>query len=224
MIGFSAAALLVLGGCDQTQSQSASCTPEARDDDAELLRKLPKPLYFPAEWSRSGQQCANRCIETLSPFAMTWYSEHLAAAQEPSLYAASKTSKSAGETQMRFTWLRSFHHPVTVRVVSGNSSYRLIARELSGAGGYAPGTVVRTIDRMLTPQEQRKVESAFSSDLFDPPFEACAVGLDGAQWIVESVSGTEYRFADRHSPQDGPIREAGLLMLRLTGWQFANIY
>jgi hypothetical protein len=37
--------------------------------------------------------------------------------------------------------------------------------------------------------------------------------LDGAQWILEGVKNGKYQVTDRWSPEVGPIRNLGIMML-----------
>jgi hypothetical protein len=39
------------------------------------------------------------------------------------------------------------------------------------------------------------------------------MGLDGAQWTLEGVKNGDYHIVDRWSPNDGPVRVIGPLML-----------
>jgi len=39
------------------------------------------------------------------------------------------------------------------------------------------------------------------------------IGLDGAQWILEGVKNGKYQVTDRWSPEVGPIRNLGIMML-----------
>ena len=79
----------------------------------------------------------------VSDFEVQWYSGQWRAAQEPSIYEASK-SPSAATTTYRFTWLRTFHAPVIVRIdVDPRGRMRLTAKQLSGKGGYAPAMWLR---------------------------------------------------------------------------------
>jgi hypothetical protein len=73
---------------------------------------------------------------TISPFVQCWYSEQLRAMEEPSLFSL---SVAATDTIVRLTWLRTFHHGISVRVARGRDRISVAAVELDGAGGYAPG-------------------------------------------------------------------------------------
>jgi hypothetical protein len=74
-----------------------------------------------------------------------WYSKHLRAMNQPSMWCGNEP-----DTEYRFTWLRTFHHPVVVRVTNTGNVTRIEAVELNGAGGYSPGKELRRISRPLT--------------------------------------------------------------------------
>ncbi len=87
-------------------------------------------------------------------FRSDWYSKHLKALQEPSLFQESKRSSAES---YRLVWLRTFHHPVVVRVdVHANGSAELTAKVSNGAGGYAPGKLIENTARPLTQQQTEK--------------------------------------------------------------------
>jgi len=107
----------------------------------------------------------------------------------------------------------------------GTASPRLIAKQLSGAGGYAPGTVNRQLDRPLSSREARALEAALRrTNIFHVPLTCDLGGVDGAEWLVEGVDRTGYHFTKDWSPRHGGVREIGLMMLGLTGWTFKEIY
>ncbi len=88
--------------------------------------KVEKPVVqsFPSEIRSSKQR---------------WYSKHLTAMKEAPIYNLPPASD---KFVFRLLWLRSFHHPVCVRVEkNGESPAALFGKELSGAGGYAPPSV-----------------------------------------------------------------------------------
>lgn len=189
-----------------------------------------KQTYFPAELKNRQVSCnvgpPGSGIPVLSDLENRWYSDQLTAAHEPSLYLkASHSARPVGKS-LRFTWLRSFHPPVIVRVDGlGTKNSRLIAKELSGAGGYAPGSIRKQLDRRLSEQEQKAIELNLSrTQVLKEPPKLCEIGLDGSQWIIEGVDGGGYHFVDRWSPESGSVREIGLMLLRMTGWNFKPIY
>jgi hypothetical protein len=181
--------------------------------------------YFPIAPEPAGRGCDATGI---SESKDEWYSRHLRAAGEPSLFEAPRSPRPAGAATYRFTWLRTFHHPVVIRVeVERGRRARLVAKELSGHGGYDPGEITRHVERKLSPDEARRLGSVLAATrLLTWPARDChgLLGLDGSQWIVEARDRTGYHLVDRWSPEGGPIREVGELMLRLTGWQYGEVY
>jgi hypothetical protein len=147
-------------------------------------------------------------------FRATWYTEQLKALDEPSLWSLSETQK---EQSYRFLWLRSFHHPVAIRVdVQADGTSRLTTKMGSGAGGYKPGHLVQNDSSVLT----KKQTDLFLGRIEEYTFWKLAAedepqgGTDGAQWIIEGAKGGKYHVVDRWSPRDGPVRALGLLMLQ----------
>ncbi len=153
-------------------------------------------------------------------------SEFLAAAREPSLAKyAQDIAKSRGSA-VRLTWLRSFDEPVTVRLEwAASGRMHLTARMLSGKGGYGPGKIKQRMDRDLSPAEAEGMNRLFARvGLWSQPTAICDAGLDGAEWLFEGADTIGYHLVRRQSPEKGPVREAGLAMLKLTGWSFKDIY
>ena len=184
--------------------------------------------YFPLSFEKPSLKCGNRLLPVMSKFKVDWYSRLLSKARETSLYEASDSKREPAKRTVRFTWLRSFHHPIVIRVQwEGKDDVRLIAKELSGSGGDEPGHVQKGLDRRLSEAEILQVRTGiFQSPLFLEAPKVCDVGfnVDGAQWIVEGGFGRAYRLVDRWSPRDGEVRRTGLLLLKLTGWDVGPIY
>ena len=151
-----------------------------------------------------------------------WYSSHLKALREPSLWELSRQDPKA--EAYRFLWLRSFHHPIAVRlVVRADGSGWINLRETRGEGGDVSGGGginrygVSWLRKSLTQSFLVEVQNADFWNLptfLDP--DPNIAHLDGAQWIVEGVRNGEYHVVDWWSPQAGdPVRAIGLLALKL---------
>ena len=188
------------------------------------------PAYFPPSLGEYAMDCAGATEvvsqPVLSDFERNWYSRQLAAAGEPSLYLASQAQRPAGASTLRFTWLRSFHAPVTIRIeTAGPGSHRLIAKRLSGAGGYDPGVVEKIVERRLTSAEAGRLQTMLAgSRVFDLVPNICQLGFDGAEWIFESVDAGGYHFVSFWTPREGPANALGRLLMGLTGWDFGEVY
>ena len=144
----------------------------------------------------------------------SWYSEHLRVMNEPSLYFPDDSEAES----YRFLWLRSFHHPVAVRIWQSGGDHFITLKQLSGAGGYEPGRLVinrtRAISRVEWEEFIRLLEQASYWNL---PTDDYYFGHDGAQWILEGVRGGRYHIVDRWSPNGGNYRAACFYLLVLSG-------
>jgi len=158
-------------------------------------------------------------------FLAKWYSAQLKALDEPSFPELAKNSSLQA---YRFTWLRTFHHPVAIRVemkVDGTAVLSL--KVASGAGGYEPGKLIQNTSRQLTRDEATKfldkVEEAnwWSLRAYeeDPPN---VYHLDGSHWIIEGIKDGDYHVVDRWSPRKGSVRELGLIALEFAQMNVPN--
>ena len=168
--------------------------------------KKGKSGYFPKDIFSGGWEDADI-------FLNDWYEKHLKAMDEKSLLKVSD-----GNTEIyRFLWLRSFHHPIFIRVERKQNKIKIFAKELDGAGGYEPGKTLKTYNRSLTADEWRKFLSLLeNSNYWNLPTKK-DIGRDGAEWILEGVKDNRYHVVDRWSPEKGEYREACIYLLGLSG-------
>lgn len=147
-------------------------------------------------------------------FSRNWYSESLRRMGEPSL---SCVSEGYSETY-RFLWLRTFAHPISVRINQSQNKIEIEAYELSGAGGYDPGTIAKHIRKTVSFSEWERLRSAFARvDFWNLPTKDSRLGADGAEWIIEGRRDKAYHVVDRWSPE-GHDRDVGLMFLDLAGF------
>jgi len=196
--------------------------------------RVAKPTFFP----ESAFDSKDRKDDG---FHQRWYFKHLAAMREPALYNSTRRQNETRPEIYRFVWLRSFHHPISVRVEKGQGEkVRLVVKELDGKGGYATG--VLTLDKTKTISDAEWSGSTKGVDECGfwklPTVEqhwyvedGMTVGwavTDGAQWILEGTKGNEYHVVDRQSPDDDNHRKAGkyraacLQFLQLSGLDVAK--
>ena len=141
-----------------------------------------------------------------------WYTAQLSALQEPSLF--SMAADPAAEAY-RFTWLRSFHHPIAVRLTpQPDGTGVLTVKSASGAGGFRPGVLSQNTSLPLTrKQTQRfllRLQQLKFWSLPNPVNDQ--KGTDGSQWIMEGVNKGRYHVVDRWTPRSGPVRELGEML------------
>ena len=150
-------------------------------------------------------------------FRNNWYSKHLRAMKEESLYS----SGDEWVESYRFLWLRSFHQPVAVRIWKCGSTQFLSLKVMDGAGGYEPGKLILERSRELTPDEWSEfLRYLDDSCYWQLPTRDDNIGFDGAQWIFEGVKGGRYHVVDRWTPQTGSYRELCLYALKLSRLKF----
>lgn len=187
--------------------------------------------YFPSGLQSVSNDCeplpgVHDRQSVMDEFSNDWYSGVLSDFQEPSLYLRPLDAPRSA----RFTWIRSFHDPVVVRVdSSATGTWRLTAKQNPGGAGFSPERGIerpRQKVRALTTTEAASLEAALTANrLFELPSSGCQRGLDGAQWIIEGADPIKgYRFRDAQSPDAGVERNLGLFLLGLTGWDVEPIY
>ena len=186
---------------------SAGAYAQARPTSAIDTFATERPRYFPKGVFSGGKADDD--------FTDRWYAQQLRALKEPSLSDASVSSESV----YRFTWLRSFHHPIAVRItVHADGTGTLTTKMADGAGGYKPGNLITNATRNLGTREvQHVLDIVDRMGFWRMPPEQETGGLDGAQWIFEGSSRGAYHVIDRWSPTEGPLRELGLYLALTLG-------
>ncbi|MDJ1470615.1 hypothetical protein [Xanthocytophaga flava] len=185
--------LTVLTSCQGQSSQNATNTSTySLPIDTAFIPTDSTQFYFPLEIFRDTSLYVGH--DTLTD---SWYSKHLFAMREPVIYA----NKSQKE-MYRFTWLRSFHNPVAIRIEKNGDTYRLYWKLCDGAGGYRPGK--------LTISKQKTINKAtwemFQTHMHQIDFwnmktnETELLGSDGSQWVLEGKTTTQYHVVDRWTP------------------------
>jgi hypothetical protein len=150
-------------------------------------------------------------VTEVDEFRTQWYGTFLKAFDEPSLWERSMNGPAQA---YRFTWLRTFHHPVVIRIeVRSNGICELTIKVGLGSGGYDPGKLIRNETSPLTKEQSEWFLNQVNLKLWNEPHERdTPSGDDGAQWIIEGVKNGQYRIEDRWSPAAGPIHDLGISM------------
>lgn len=187
--------------------------------------------YFPDSLQTTSAVCVSDFgdiheQEVLDEFEDLSLSGELSAFNEPSLYRRPPSAPPS----IRFTWLRSFHDPIIVRVdATADGRSILTARRRPGGLGFGPEPGVdreQTIVRQLSAAESAALQKVIDDvGLFAAPASSCRCCVDGARWLIEAVDPRHgYRFRSRQSPKEGLERVLGLHLLALTGWDVGRIY
>lgn len=169
-------------------------------------------LYFPM----ATRIDSNRCIG-LSLFRNRWYSEHLRAMNEPILYNGVQQKK-----VFRFTWLRTLHNPIIIRIENKNDSISLFYKMTNGDGEYEPGKIIIDKRKQLTINDWNKFIQLviFCNFWTTMPCEEFLVGLDGSRWILEGATDKYYQLIDEWSPDEGAYYDCCNFLIELTDLEF----
>lgn len=158
---------------------------EAENDSVSLFEVVPDPegnAYFP-----EGRE--------------HWYTDHLRAMKEPSLFALE--GKKNAPVQYRFLYLPTFSKPIVFRTIISKREPSIRIVRLNGMGGYDPGKIELEAEIEISKLEYMALKEALDRALEEPVSElqkAALAGLDGSQWILESLVNGEYKMQDLWSP------------------------
>jgi hypothetical protein len=166
-------------------------------------------LYFPIATRIDSDKCIG-----FDSFTNEWYSRHLRAMNESVLFEG-KINKEI----FRFTWLRTFHNPVVIRIEKENDSVNLFYKMTDGAGGYEPGEIVIDSRKKLALNDWQKFIQLVDSCHFwsTMPCEKLVKGLDGSQWILEGATNDYYQVVDEWMPEEGSYYDCCNFLIELTG-------
>lgn len=168
-------------------------------------------LYFPLK--EEGQDSAYNST-ALDTFKNVGYSRMLYALKEPIL-----ASYEGDNETYRFTWLRTFHNPVSLRIEKNENKITLNVKVLSGAGGYEPGKI--TTNKTVSLHQKNWLEfkrMLIQIEFWKLPIEYNFRGFDGAEWILEGTTKDKYHFATRWSPnKEGNYGKCCMYLLKLAG-------
>ena len=174
-----------------------------------------EPRFFPA-----GSFSTNPRWEATMQY---WYAMHLTGLKESPLCCGAI----GRPTTVRFTWLRAFDHPVSIRLNRSAEGKWLVRTKITnGAGGGESGHLITDVTRELSEADAAKILSKVGrdSEYWTMPWVAdYSGGKDGAHWVIEVLDGKNYHFVDRWSA-DGLIRDLGMTFMALSGQQFDPIY
>ncbi|WP_428028250.1 hypothetical protein [Altererythrobacter sp.] len=212
--------ILITSGC---------IDPPQYDDEyeAQFERETQNPRelfasgYFPEVY---GEPIVGNCDWPSGPHPLIgeveedWFSDQLIAAREPSLHLLSQQQLRPSFI-LRFSYLPSFSPSIFVRVYKDTDDHFLIAKRLSGLGGYDAGTIASSKKIRLTSDQVDSLKRLLVEEaLFNEPADDCSIGFDGATLIFEQVDENGYKMVKRWSPSEGSAYNLGLHLHRLTGW------
>jgi len=194
-----------------------NCSGSPRQPSTALVAPIPADCPAPGDDYFFPRGILDKSRPDSDLFSRHWYSEPLMRMGEPSL----SCGREGDAETYRFLWLRTFHHPISVRISRSLEKVEIEAFELSGAGGYDPGIISKHISKTASVSEWQRLETALdSADFWNLPTNLSpeTLGVDGAQWIVEGRRNGSYHVVDRWTPGASSYKALGLLFLQLAGF------
>ncbi|MFN8255711.1 MAG: hypothetical protein U0W24_08490 [Bacteroidales bacterium] len=134
--------------------------------------------------------------------------------EEPCLYNSKFSEK---KEVYRFTWLRSFHNPISIRVEKSNEKAYLYWKVGKGAGGYEPEGLKRNGKKKLKEHDWAEFIKLVNKIKFESlPNQKYISMCDGASWTLENKTNTKFKAHDTNEPSDY-FKECCLYLLKLSG-------
>lgn len=147
----------------------------------------------------------------------SYYTRYLSAMKEPSVKAPLKKGV---ERVIRFTYLRSFHDPLAVRIVDRGGALTATSIRLKMDREYRPVKILHDKTWTLNAGSSKSIRSLLAQKDFWKPLNAdeealASGGSDGSRWIFEIHDKDGYRMLDIWTPDalampDKELEEAGL--------------
>lgn len=122
----------------------------------------------------------------------------------------------AGTVIYRFTWLRSFHHPIVIRIEKSDNKVNLYWKTGKGLSGYHPQGIRKSGKKRLNIENWENFEQYLEkADFENLPNVKKIMMTDGAQWTLEKKDSKEYKIHNTNWPQKD-FKNACLYLLELT--------
>lgn len=126
----------------------------------------------------------------------------------------------------RFTWLRTSHHPVAMRIdVAKDGTAHFTLKVSDGRGGYDPGKLFRDEKWKLSGESLKRFKETFADTAFyEQEAGEETTGMDGSRWLIEARRNGKYHAISRWSPREGAAWVVGMAFLRIAVDDFSQIY
>jgi hypothetical protein len=142
-----------------------------------------------------------------------WLQSQLSDLKEDCLY---NNETNQNSIIYRFTWLRSFHHPIAIRIEKVENEIMLYWKVGKGAGGYEPKGLKKSGKKKLSLKEWTEFEEIVQASSFDSlPNEKYILMTDGATWTLERKNTKSFKAHHTNSPSV-EINKACLYLLKLS--------
>lgn len=117
----------------------------------------------------------------------------------------------------RFTWLRSFHNPIAIRVENIGEDYFLYWKVGKGAAGYSPKGLLKEGRKKITIKEWKIFENLLKNENFvNLRNYQSMIMCDGATWTIEEKTSDSFRAKQTQKP-DTFFYRCCMYLLKLSG-------
>lgn len=148
-----------------------------------------------------------------SQWSAGWISTQLAALDEPCLYGQ---KVAANDSIYRFTWLRTFHNPIAIRIEKIKNATFIYWTVGKGSGGYEPKGIEKSGKRKVKENDWRTfINLTEELNMEKWPNSVYVPIMDGAYWILEQKTDVNFK-AIKTKRGGGCFRECCLFLLKLT--------
>lgn len=142
-----------------------------------------------------------------------WVKTQLFDLQEKCIY---NSELPANGIVYRFTWLRSFEHPVCIRIEKIEDRAVLYWKIGKGAGGYAPKGLKKSCKKRLNNKEWEAFQNLLKEADFDNLPNECEISMaDGEDWILEKKTNSNFKMHRTNWPSK-EFENACLYILKKT--------
>lgn len=180
----------------------SSCVFETKKSANQVgnFEMLPIPTDSNALYFITSVNAEDSTKNALDSFLNEWFSKMLFALQEPII-----SNYNGSKELYRFTWLRTFHHPISIRLEKQGSMIQLFSKVSDGSGGYDPGNMMFDTAITQTKKQIDTVNSKLKNATFWnlPTLTDNDRGKDGAMWIIEVYKEGQYKVVVQSSPNKG---------------------
>lgn len=190
-----------------------------KNRETEDISSIDDNCYFPAGYFLNLSDNWEDDLSRDYLFDMKMYSSQgisnfLQKIEEPCLYKNDDIKNT--QSVFRFTWLRTFHNPVCLRLENNGDTHMLHWKLLDGAGGYEHGKVSVSKSKRISSKKYEEFIRLFQkTNLNDLPNTVYYPSTDGASWTLEYKTSNSFKAHDTNTPSDAII-ECCSYLLKLT--------
>lgn len=169
---------------------------------------IEKLIELPKNWKK------NFTINVYEKFQknemiLKWFYEQFNALEENAL-------STTGEIY-RFTWLRTNHNPISIRIENKNGKEGIVYWKVcDGLGGYEPGSLKINSSKKISIQNWETLKQKINTINFWKlkTQNNKEYGYDGSEWIFEGNDNNNYHVVHRWLGQE--VTDLGIFLIKLT--------